>query len=191
MAGDTAADLAYTHARESVAGQRARLDNLRTRATALITAASVIAAFLGAQALADTQEAGGKIVADRSLELWEAVAFGAFLGVLGLCAFIIAPRRKREARTATSLRAAREAKKGWTFRLNANAMLAEADNLAARRPELDADDIAQEYKRQLVGDMEGHYKDNEPSIERRFTALLIAISILGVEALAFLLDLVT
>lgn len=191
MAGETPVDIAYTHAKESVAGQRARLDNLRTRATALVTAASVIASFLGGQALSDTKTANGQTVADRSLQCWEAIAFVAFFMVLGLCAFMIAPKRDRPARERKNWhRPARKEKKGWLFRLNANSILKEAGAIQTSRPDLTPDAVAQIYKRQLAGNMEGHYKANEPSIKRRFRALIFGIIALGIEALAFVADLI-
>ena len=110
MPGDTPADLAYSHATANIATQRERLDDVRARATALITAAAVLASFLGGQALADSQRVRGVAapLPDRSLQGWEALGFGAFLAVLLICAWIVAPKFRRKSKPN---------QKGWKFRL--------------------------------------------------------------------------
>lgn len=159
---ETTIDIAYSHAKDNLAAQRARLDNLRARSTAVITAASVIASFLGGQALADTKTVRGLAspVADRSLQLWEAVGCAGFLLVLLLSAWIIRPKTK-----------------GWTFRLNAKKLLMDKD--------------PQQQKRELAGYMEDYYVNNESKIERLFVALQISVVLLALEASGFMIDLTT
>ena len=61
-------------------------------------------------------------------------------------------------------------------------MLAETDELEKANPGLDEAALGQLYKRQLAGDMENHYKANEPNIELRMRWLWIAVGALAVEA---------
>jgi hypothetical protein len=165
MADETHIDIAYTHAKENLAVQRARLDNLRVRSAAVITAASVIASFLGGQALADTRTLRGVAapVADRSLQFWEGVGFGALLLALGISAWIISPKRK-----------------GWTFRLNAKKLLVDGENQEV-----------QQQKRELAEYMEDYYVSNETKLERLFELLQFSVVLLAVEASGFMLDLTT
>ncbi len=159
-------EIAYDHANTNLAGQRARLDNLRTRAAAIITAGSVVASFLGAQALADTKPgANGSAVADRSLQLWEIVAVVAFIALLAACAWVISPKNQ-----------------GWTFRLRADKLLADYADAGKDGPTT---------QRELATHMENYYGLNEPKIERLFALLQAAIAALGIEAVAFILDLTT
>lgn len=172
MADETPVDIAYTHAKENLSGQRARLDNLRTRSAAVITAAAVLASFLGGQALADTKTLPGVAspVADRSLQLWEGVGFAAFLLVLALSAWIIKPKTS-----------------GWTFRLNARWLLADAD----KRADSYLSTATQQQKRELVGYMEDYYVANEKKMVKLFTLLQLSVVLLSVEAVGFMLDLTT
>lgn len=169
MADETVTDIAYEHAKQNLAVQRVVLDNFRARAGTLITAAAVIASFLGGQALADTSLPRGATspVPDRSLELWEGVAFAAFLALLALCASVLRPKAK-----------------GWTFRLNAKKVLALGG-------EADTGEAVQAYKRQLVGHLEDYHEANEAALDRLSWRLRASVILLGVEAFAFLLDLIT
>lgn len=155
-------DLAYEHATANVASQRARVDNLRTRAAALITAASLVASFLGGQALADTRipEGGASPVADRTLQLAELVAIMGFLGVFALAAWTISPRAN------------------WKFQLDGSVLLADW-----------RDDGDQDMKAFLVGVLQKNYALNEKKLAPLTTLLQIAIALLAVEAIAFMLDL--
>lgn len=198
MPGETPADLAYSHATENIAVQRQRLDNVRTRATTLITAAAVLASFLGGQALADSKRVPGVAapLPDRSLQFWEAVGFIAFLVVLFVCAWITSPKFRRKSKPADADADERgvdpnRKPKGWRFRLNAEKMLAETRALKYANPGLDDAALGQLYKRQLVGDLECHHKMNERTIERRMKWLWVAIVALALEAVGFGLDLVT
>ena len=117
MAEETSVDIAYAHAKENLSSQRAALDNLRTRSAAVITAASVIASFLGGQALADTKVVPGvsSPVADRSLQFWESFGFAGFVVVLALSVWIIKPKSE-----------------AWTFRLDAKWILQDTRSHVSR-----------------------------------------------------------
>jgi hypothetical protein len=164
---DSVVDIAYEHATANLAGQRARLDNLRTRAGTVISAASVVAAFLGGQALDDTKipKGGGEPIADHSLQLGEIVAFVSFLAIICLCAAIIRP-----------------VKRGWTFRLNADKVL---------RDYADAGKTPEETKRELASYMEGYYVRNEKQLSHLFLMVQGGLVLLALEALALMLDLTT
>lgn len=169
MAGETPVDIAYQHAKENLASQRAALDNLRARSAAVITAAAVIASFLGGQALADTKTVPGVAspVPDRSLQFWESFGFGGFVLVLALSAWIIRPKSE-----------------AWTFRLDANWILREATK------DGDADTgVGHRQKRELTGYMETYYGENQAKLVKLFKLLQLSVVLLIVEAAGFMLDL--
>jgi hypothetical protein len=179
MADVTSVDLAYDHAKDNLAAQRASLDNIRSRAATVITAASIVASFLGAQALADTMTVPGVAapIDDRSVQLWEAIAFAAFLLLLGFTAWIISP------------------KESWTFELDPAKILCQAKEIKLASLEAEGsiqeDEIARQLKPILVDSMAYNEKCNQKGITRRLTALRWSVGLLAVEAVAFMLDLTT
>lgn len=202
MASETPTDLAYEQACDTISTQRARLDNVRARATALITAASVVAAFLGGQSLADTRKIAETPapVADRSVQPLEILGLACFVFVLFLATRIIVPKFRARPKTHWWQLWRTERKQRWQlwradgqewrFRLNADKMLEEVEALRDEHPDADEQALAQLYKRKLVGFRETHYRSNEPQLELRFRWLLLAMLGLAVEALAFGLDLI-
>jgi hypothetical protein len=174
MAEETPVDIAYTDAKENLVRQLARLDNLRARAGTIITAASVLASFLGGQALADTKTLPGVVspVDDRTVPVWEAVGFAAFLLVLGLSAWIIKPTTKK-----------------WKFRLDAKSLL----TYAAEEAEAGADlrRITQQQKREQAECLDDYYCANEKKLRRLQFLLLLSVVLLALQALGFTLDLTT
>lgn len=172
MADETSIDVAYAHAAQNLTGQRARLDNVRMRAAAIITAASVIASFLGGQALADTKAVPGvsSPVSDRSLQVWEIVGFGAFLAALACSAWIIKPKSK-----------------GWAFTLSSTWILEDGDKTGA------VSDPAKlpEQRRRLTTFMQQYYDENDKKLDRLYRLLALSVAALAVEALGFMLDLTT
>jgi hypothetical protein len=71
--------LAYEAAIRSLDQQAAVVDNLRSRAGILLSAASIATGFLARIALAD----------DRSLSTWGWLAGGAFVALVGLCVSVL------------------------------------------------------------------------------------------------------
>ena len=75
-------ELTYDLALRALAQQEALLDDLRARTGTLLTAASVIGSFLGAQAI------------DRQgLSIWVVVAFAAFAITIVLSLYVLLPKR--------------------------------------------------------------------------------------------------
>ena len=75
--------LVYEEGLRGLDRQATAVDELRGRAATLVTAASIVASFLGADALAKT----------RSESVWSALGIGAFV-LVGLAAvFVLWPRR--------------------------------------------------------------------------------------------------
>jgi hypothetical protein len=89
MADTTPLSIAFDFAKSGVDGARARLDNIRSRAATLISAAAIVTSFLGAQALIATKS-GTTAVAGPA----EGVAIAAFIGVGITCMYILWPRRR-------------------------------------------------------------------------------------------------
>lgn len=88
-------ELAYEQSRRAIDQQAAVLNELRSRTGGLLTAASVVASFLAAQAI------------DRSgFDALAGIATLAFLGVLSLCMSVLWPSRN-----------------AWKFRLQATPLL--------------------------------------------------------------------
>src|SRR5262245_9634443 len=81
MAGDERLDLIWGEAVRSIEVQRGMIDEARSRAGTILSASSIVAAFLGAAALND-KHAGG----------WRWVGVGAFVGIVLACAFVLWPR---------------------------------------------------------------------------------------------------
>ncbi len=82
--GDSIEDLAYGAALAALDRQYASLTDLRARSATLLSAAALVAAFIGPNAI---QANGG------SLSGWVAVGIAALVGVIGLVLAILWPRR--------------------------------------------------------------------------------------------------
>jgi hypothetical protein len=89
-------DLAYAESTRAIELQARMLDELHSRCGTLITASSVMTAFLGSAALVHS-----------NFDTLAVLAILAFLGVLGLSLWIIVPRD------------------GWAFSLSADTLLAD------------------------------------------------------------------
>jgi len=89
---DTPEDLAYAEAVRSIEQQARSLDELRSRTGVLLTGASIVASFLGAQALRTS-----------SFDALSGLAVVAFLGVLTLALAVLWPREWRWSFGATIL----------------------------------------------------------------------------------------
>ena len=88
-------EVIYELALRALTSQRERVDNIRGRAATLLSAAAIVTAFLGAEAIKDTKLQGGRLVPDRSLEPAEIVGLAAFVGVGLACLLILWPRSKK------------------------------------------------------------------------------------------------
>jgi hypothetical protein len=84
--------IAYEQAVRAVDGQSATLESLRGRAATMISAASLVTAFLGGLALAGPTLTNGRIVRPP-LSGWSWVAIGAFVAVVVLTLVALWPYR--------------------------------------------------------------------------------------------------
>lgn len=84
----TPSELAHDTAVRSLVGQRQSLDALRTRAATLLSAASIVTSFLGAQALRN-HAAAHKTGFHLTVPEWAAVA--SFVAMALLCVAILLP----------------------------------------------------------------------------------------------------
>lgn len=101
---DSVAALAYEQSCRAIEQQAAVLNELRSRTGGLLTAASLVASFLAAQAI---ERAGFDALA--------VIATIAFLGVLGLCMSVLWPSRE-----------------AWKFRMRATPLLEDFDSATGR-----------------------------------------------------------
>ena len=165
----TPAEVAYDQALRNLTEQRDRLSNLRTRSATVISAAAIVTSFLGSEALKDTRVGHeGQLRPDRSLESAECVAIGAFVAVVILCLVTLLPLFKAWLG-------------GWHFRLDAYDLV--SDYVDDPQATLD------EVHRDLALHMESHYRANERKLGALFTLFAIAALMLGVEVVAWVLDL--
>ena len=101
---DSVEALAYEQSRRAIEQQAAVLNELRSRTGGLLTAASLVASFLAAQAI------------ERSgFDALAMFAMLAFLGVLGLCMSVLWPSRE-----------------AWKFRLQSTLLLEDFDPATGR-----------------------------------------------------------
>lgn len=160
--------IAFEQSMRGITEQRARLDNLRTRAATLISAAAIVTSFLGAEALKDTKPgAGGQQVPDRTLELWEALAIAAFLGVGVVCLIILTPRTK-----------------GWLFRISGRVLLKDYIDVE------DPPDVPA-LQRELIAHIEDAHAENERKLRPLFVCFQAGTLLLALEVLFWLIDLTT
>lgn len=88
---DTPEAIAYAESIRAVEFQARALDELRSRTGLLLAGSSVVTSFLGAEALRDSK-----------LDTLAGLGVAAFLGVVGLCLWILTPPRKKDARFVLS-----------------------------------------------------------------------------------------
>jgi hypothetical protein len=84
MMGDSVEDLAYGAAVAALDRQYASLTDIRARSATLLSAAALVAAFIGPDAI----QANGE-----SLSGWVAIGIGGLVAVMGLVLAILWPRR--------------------------------------------------------------------------------------------------
>jgi hypothetical protein len=165
---DSPLAVAFQESLRGLTEQRARLDNLRTRAGTLLSAAAIVASFLGAEALKDTRRGSmGQAEADRTLEFWEVLAIASFVGVGVLCLVILVPKRK-----------------GWTFRISGRALLSnfiEIAQPAGLAP----------MQRDLILHIENAVDANDVKLRNLVYCFDGAAALLGLEVGFWLIDLTT
>ncbi|HEX8122361.1 MAG TPA: hypothetical protein VF549_13955 [Solirubrobacteraceae bacterium] len=156
------AELIYDLSLRALNDQRARLENLRSRAATLLSAAGIVTSFLGAEAIKDTHVVGGQVVTDHAFQGAEIAGLAAF-GLLGLaCIFVIWPRSA-----------------AWQFEPSAAALIAEYKDHS------DTDAVRIE----LAEVFESSFDKNEPKVVQLFWAFRIGAVLLFAEIVAWLIEL--
>jgi hypothetical protein len=161
---DTKEALAYEAAASAVRDQRDRLGDLRSRGGTLLAAAAIVTSFLGAEALRDTRTAAsGEQVPQRALEMWEYVGIGCFIGLAVMTTLILLPWR------------------GWQTRLGAEKLVADY---------VDREDVdVARMQRNLALHLDAHHRQNKGKLAALFWLFRIAAVLLGVEVVAWMIDL--
>jgi len=148
---DERLQLVFDEAKQAIELQSQGIDEARNRATALLTAASIGASFLGAQALED-QNPGN----------WGKAGTAAFVLVIIVGVFVMFPR-------------------AFTFVLGSRSIIEE---------HIDTDDgnDADQLRWALALELEDAYDGNERLRERLGWGLAIGCVALGMEVLAWLIE---
>jgi hypothetical protein len=158
-------EIAYEAATKAVADQRTRLNDVRSRAATLLSAAAIVTSFIGARALDDQRVlSNGEVVSDRALQGWEIAGIASFVALAALTVAVLMPWH------------------GWTFRLGARNLI--RDYTEGPNPA-----TADEMQRDLALHLDNHYERNEARMERLFWAFRIAAVLLAFEVVAWLIDL--
>jgi hypothetical protein len=164
MADTTPLSIAFDFAKSGVEGARARLDNIRSRAGTLISAASIVTSFLGAAAIKRTKpEPGINVVARDLVQPAHWVAIGAFIGVVIACMVILWPRRR-----------------AWPFGMSGTVIV---EGYADKDASLGA------TQRALVGFLECNRVTIETKLDTLYRVFTVGAALLGVEVLCWLIDL--
>jgi hypothetical protein len=161
LIADTGYEIAFDASREALAQQQASLDNLRTRAGMVLSAASIATAFLGAQALKRPKHRP-----DLWLDGWEWVATCSFLLLMLVAIALLWPV------------------KGWVFSLGAAELI--AGYIEGHRKYK-----VPEIQRNLALHLENHFDANQRKMSKRYFWLRVSSGLLAVQVVAWILDLVT
>jgi hypothetical protein len=157
--GDPRLQLIYEEARRAVERQAARVNEVRTRASSVLAAASIVAAFLGSGAFETAPTATAE-----NVTAWAYLAAISFVGVGVLVAWILRPR------------------KSWVFQRRADRQL------HAYLEQGLSDDIDR-MRQSLAQLLHQDYVENEQRINQLKTPLVVAVVLLVLEMVAFFIDL--
>jgi hypothetical protein len=158
---DTVGKLAFDEAKRTIDRQETGLDGLRSRAGVLLSAASLVTAFLGGQALAKPSIANGAVTRP-AIGAWGVVAIAAFVGVGLLTVAILWPYN-------------------WRFAMETGPIL---DTKAEAQPM-----NYEEVQEQLAGYHDKNYRLNQPKIDVLFWVFRLAALLLTLETVAWIFDL--
>jgi hypothetical protein len=159
--GDTVGKLAFDEAKRTIDRQETVLDGLRSRAGVLLSAASLVTAFLGGQALAKPSLSEG-VVHVQSIGAWGWVAIGAFVAVALMAVAILWPY-------------------GWRFVMGIDPILATKTETVPMSFE--------EVQEQLAEYHWENYGLNQRKIDVLFWLFRTAALLLTAETVAWILDL--
>jgi MFS family permease len=102
MAEETVESIAYAEATRAIQSQQDTLESARARAATLLSAASLVTAFLGGQALAGPILENGAVT-HAALSAWSWLGISAFLVVVALSLVTLFPYRWRSQVSATRI----------------------------------------------------------------------------------------
>ena len=153
--------VAYDEARKAVEAQAATLDSVQTRAGTLLAAASLVTSFFGTQALGTPTITAGLRVARASFGVLGWAAVLAFIAVTGLTIAALWPRE-------------------WKLDMRPGPILD-----ATRGSDIDERD----GKAQLAAYWDDNYEFNKLRLDQILNCYQWACIALGVEVVAWLLDL--
>jgi hypothetical protein len=159
----TVIEIGYDEAAKSIALQANVLDNLRSRAGALLAAASLVTSFLGGQALARPSLVHG-VVVRPDLGCWGVVAVVGFVGLALLCIAILWPYQ-------------------WRFAMGANPIIDAAGGEHPMDVQTVYSHLAQAHDR--------NYDLNQRKIDSLFWVFRVACLLLTAQTVAWILDLRT
>lgn len=148
--------LVFEETLRAIRGQQEALRDVRTHAGHLLTAASLVASFLGGLVLRESSPRPPTLVTAANV-----LAVTTFVTVVALCIWIVLPR------------------KGWVFTNSATVLLdgyVEAEQPAG----------IDEMHRQLALFMERHWDNNQDALTSRLTGLQVAAGLLAVTIAAWL-----
>jgi hypothetical protein len=151
----------YEASTRSLTRQQAALDNIRARAGTLLAAAAIVTSFLGAEALKDPGPKSGSF--DRSLQLPEVVAVGAFIGLAVTVLAILWPRK-------------------FKFRISPKYYI-------GRHIEVAEPWTTDRLLRNLALWQEKHVEGNQPKLDRMLWWFRVGSALLVIEVVAWLIDL--
>jgi uncharacterized membrane protein len=163
----TNVEIIYTESLRKLADQRDTRDSIRARAGTLLTAASIVTAFLGAQALSSHQtvvKVGNSSVTHTEINSLGWAAVGCFIGILIACICLIVPWR-------------------WDTTHDAHYLLEEFYEATPPPPQ-------EELYQHLAFYNEDAGQKNESRIKTMAVVLSAACLVLAAEAVLWLLDVV-
>lgn len=158
---ETGYEIAFDASKDALKQQEAALDNLRTRASTVLSGASIATAFLGAQALKRPRHRP-----ELWLDGWEWVAAGSFIALALTVIVILWPR------------------KNWVFTVGAKDLIGGYVEGARKY-------TVPEIQRNLALHLENHFDANQQKIERLYLWFRLSCGLLALQVVAWILDLTT
>jgi hypothetical protein len=160
MSGDTVEALAYAEALRAIEAQSGVLESVRSRAATVLSAAALVTAFLGGQALASPSLTNGRIERPP-LTAWSWTAISSFAAVVILSLLVLFPYK-------------------WLNQVSATKIMRDAATVRAT-----VTDVQRDLARYLDADR----AKNQKLLWRLFVFLGGASALMLLEAIAWIVDL--
>jgi hypothetical protein len=156
-------ELAVVDAMRAIDQQASKLEEHRVRAAAILGAASIVASFLGAEALNQIDESGGVMEARAHIQIGAVAGFVSFVVVAVLACYALRP---------TS---------GWTFGRSPSKLILFITHPATKD--------AQAYRRFTLEDLAADHERNDAKLQPLTNAVRRSVYALAVETVGFLVAL--